>query len=49
MEELLVSMILLLCKDNDKEYKLKDEIVSCQDYYVNCSINNNYELEKCDK
>jgi hypothetical protein len=54
MEAMLVSVILSLCDKDLKLYKVQDEKVSCQEYYVNCIVNKKgtwgtRELEWCSK
>lgn len=38
MEDVLVALIIQLCKHDTREYRVQDEYVSCNEYMVNCAV-----------
>ena len=46
MEDVLVALIIQLCKHDTREYKVQDEYVSCNEYMINCSVDSQSNFTK---
>jgi signal transduction histidine kinase len=44
MEEILVSLIIQLCRTDSRDYKIQNEYTDCHHYTINCALNRHSEL-----